>query len=98
MLSFIDAYEISIWKFWSGDTNLGNIYTDIAFQAMESSKTRFLDLKSAMAKGLMGFHESGWEKYIFIFSKFQVKVIIFFNYECRQQITAVYAVPVTFGQ
>ena len=73
-LSFIDAYEISTWKFWSRDLNLDNTYPHKVFQFMESSRIRCLDLKFAVAKGLTGFHEFWWEKYsIFIFNKFQVK-------------------------
>ena len=56
-LCFIDAYEIAIWKFWSGDSNLDNTYPHKVFQVMESSRIRCLDLKSAMAKRLTGFHE-----------------------------------------
>ena len=44
-------YETSKVILRSGDRNLGNIYT--AFEAMGSSRTGFLDLKSTMANGFV---------------------------------------------
>lgn len=81
MCCFIDVYQISKWTFWSQNVhldiqnvhldNVGTSYTDKAFQAMGSSRAKFLDLKSTVAKGFMhntqGVHEFAWENILFHF-------------------------------
>lgn len=73
MCCFVDVYQISKWTFWSGVINVGTSYTDKAFQAMGSSRAKFLDLKSTMAKGFMHnkeFMNLHGKIFYFIFTKF----------------------------